>query len=46
MPEANGVHKMTLEATWQGPCPPDMKPGEVELPGGLKVSLADMGAGK
>jgi hypothetical protein len=44
MPEANGVHKMTLEATWQGPCPADMKPGDMQLPGGMKMNMAEVGA--
>jgi hypothetical protein len=45
MPQANGVHKMTLDATWQGPCPADMKPGDMQLPGGVKINMAEVGAG-
>ncbi|MDB5435927.1 MAG: hypothetical protein JWR47_2184 [Phenylobacterium sp.] len=46
MPQANGVHKMSLDAAWQGPCPADMKPGDMQLPGGVKMNLAEMGTGK
>lgn len=40
MPEANGVHKMKLEGVWRGPCPADLKPGDMVLPGGMKMNLA------
>jgi hypothetical protein len=46
MPQANGAHKMTIEATWTGPCPADMKPGDMEMPGGLKVNLTDRANGQ
>jgi hypothetical protein len=42
MPEANGAHKMAIEATWTGPCPADMKPGDMEMPGGMRINA--MGA--
>jgi hypothetical protein len=38
-PQMNGERKMTLDAAWTGPCPAGMKPGELELDGGLKVDL-------
>jgi hypothetical protein len=38
MPEANGPHKTSIEATWEGPCPADMKPGDMALPGGMKIN--------
>jgi hypothetical protein len=41
--QMNGVHDMTLEATWKGPCPPGYKPGDIELPNGLKINM--LGAG-
>jgi hypothetical protein len=50
-PQANGAHKMSIEATWQGPCPADMKPGDMEMPGGTKINMQNptgapgMGAG-
>jgi hypothetical protein len=46
MPQANGSHKMTIEATWTGPCPADMKPGDMEMPGGFKVNLTDGASGQ
>jgi hypothetical protein len=36
---------MTLDATWKGPCPADFKPGDMELPGGMKINMLTMGAG-
>lgn len=44
-PQMNGEHKMIMEATWEGPCPPDMKPGDMALPGGMKMNMLDMAAG-
>lgn len=38
MPQANGTHDMTMTATWSGPCPADMKPGDMVMPGGMKVT--------
>jgi hypothetical protein len=38
-PEMNGTHAMTLEASWQGPCPAGMRPGDMLLPGGLKINM-------
>ena len=46
MPQANGVHKISIEATWQGPCPADMKPGDMEMPGGMKINMNDAMSGK
>jgi hypothetical protein len=43
-PQMNGEHDMTLEATWTGPCPPDFKPGDMELPGGMKINMLTMAA--
>ena len=43
-PQMNGEHAMTLEATWKGPCPADFKPGDMELPGGMKINMLTMGA--
>jgi uncharacterized protein DUF3617 len=38
-----GVKKnMTMQAKWLGPCKPDQKPGDVELPGGMKMNILDM----
>ena len=46
MPQANGVHKISIEATWQGPYPADMKPGDMEMPGGMKINMNDAMSGK
>lgn len=54
MPQANGAHKISIEATWNGPCPADMKGGDMEMPGGMRINIngamsggpgAAMGAG-
>ena len=42
-PQMNGKHAMTLEATWKGPCPADFKPGDMELPGGMRINMLTMG---
>jgi hypothetical protein len=36
---------MAIEATWKGACPADMKPGDVEMPGGMKINLVDAANG-
>jgi len=41
MPQSNGTHKMSMEATWKGPCPADMKGGDIEMPGGMKINMVD-----
>jgi hypothetical protein len=43
MPQANGEHKTVIEATWSGPCPSDMKPGDMEMPGGFKINMSGDG---
>lgn len=45
MPQANGVHRMKLEASWKGPCPAGMKPGDMELPDGIKLNMTEAMAG-
>ena len=42
-PQMNGEHVMTLEATWKGPCPAGFRPGDMELPGGMKINMLTMG---
>ena len=46
MPQANGDHKMKLEASWKGACPADMRPGDMTMPGGMKMNMVDMLDGK
>jgi hypothetical protein len=41
MPEMNGTHSVIIDAKWAGPCPSDMKPGDMKLPDG---SIANMTA--
>ena len=49
MPQANGTHAMELTATWEGPCPAGMKPGDMTmtLPGGrsMTMNITEMMAG-
>jgi hypothetical protein len=43
-PQMNGEHKMTMKATWKGPCPADMRPGDMLLSAGgqgVKMNLLD-----
>jgi hypothetical protein len=34
--------EMTLEAKWLGPCKPDQKPGDIMMPGGIKMNVRDL----
>jgi len=34
--------KMTIEAKWLGPCEEGQKPGDMILPGGMKMNMGDM----
>lgn len=36
--------KMTLDAKWVGACKADQKPGDVVMPGGMKMNIKDMQA--
>ena len=44
-PQMNGTHQMTIEATWKGPCPAGVKPGDMLLPGGMKINMMQIPAG-
>jgi hypothetical protein len=35
---------MTMEAKWLGACKPDQKPGDMIMPGGIKMNIKDMQA--
>jgi hypothetical protein len=37
---------MTQDARWSGPCPADMHPGDVVMPGGMKMNLNAMAKGQ
>jgi len=43
-PQMNGEHEMNLEGTWQGPCPADFKPGDMEI-NGMKINMLAMDTG-
>ena len=38
-----GETKMHIEAKWVGPCPAGRKPGDMVMPGGMVVNVANMG---
>ena len=40
MAQANGTHKVSIESTWKGPCPEGMKGGDMEMPGGMRISAS------
>jgi hypothetical protein len=42
IPAMNGDHATTVEAKWLGACKPDQKPGDIVMPGGMKINLHDM----
>ncbi len=41
MAQANGTHKIAIDAVWKGPCPAGMKGGDIEMPGGMKINMLD-----
>jgi len=41
---ANGPRRVVADLTWQGACPKDMKPGEVDMPDGQRWRVADLNA--
>jgi hypothetical protein len=45
MAQANGAHKITIEATWTGPCPADMKGGDMDV-NGFKINMTAGADGK
>jgi len=40
--EGGAKHNMAMEAKWLGPCKADQKPGDVEMPGGVRINILDM----
>ena len=51
MPQADGTHDMELTATWEGPCPAGMKPGDMSMsmPGTgrtMTININEMAAKK
>jgi hypothetical protein len=46
-PHMNGEHKINIKAAWKGPCPADMRPGDMVLgAGGVKMNLLDAPAAR
>lgn len=41
VPQLNRAARMILQADWRGPCPADMRPGDVAMPGVGTINLAD-----
>lgn len=41
VPQMNRSARMTMQATWRGACPADMRPGDVSIAGIGTVNLAD-----
>jgi hypothetical protein len=39
---APGDHVTTIEAKWLGVCKPDQKPGDIVMPGGMKMNIHDL----
>jgi hypothetical protein len=39
---ANGESKVSVEAKWAGPCKAEQKPGDMVMPGGIKMNIADL----
>ena len=37
-----GDHVTTVEAKWLGACKPDQKPGDIVMPGGMKMNIHDL----
>lgn len=38
----NGAVTITGEGVYEGPCPADMKPGDMVIPGGMKFNMLEM----
>lgn len=41
----NRTVAMTAEGVFEGPCPADMKPGDMEIPGGVRFNMIEMAEG-
>jgi hypothetical protein len=42
MAQANGTHEMEVTGAWEGPCPAGMRPGDMTLPGGMTINVANL----
>lgn len=45
LPQANTERKMTITATWTGPCAPGQRGGDMIMPNGQKINLTDRDPG-
>jgi hypothetical protein len=41
-PSLSGKTNMTIEAKWLGPCKAGQKPGDIEMPNGMKMNILDL----
>jgi len=39
MPYGKADQQMSVDATWTGPCPPDMKPGDIVMANGMRMHM-------
>jgi hypothetical protein len=46
MAAMNGAHQMDMTSTWAGACPAGMVPGDMTMPGGIKVNILKMAGSK
>lgn len=44
MPYGGADHSSTIDARWMGPCPPDMKPGDIVTANGMRMNMGNGGA--
>jgi hypothetical protein len=44
-PQMNGTRQMRIEGVWQGACPEGFRPGDMELPGGIRINMLDLAPG-
>ncbi len=42
MAQMNGASATEISAVWAGPCPADQKPGDMVLPGGMKMNMLSL----
>jgi hypothetical protein len=39
MPYGGADHQSSIDAKWMGPCPPDMKPGDIVMANGMRMHM-------
>jgi hypothetical protein len=42
VPAMNGRHVTDIDATWLGPCPADMKPGDMVMGNGMRINASKL----